>query len=203
MGFEELLGAIGEEAFRQRDAILAKAREEAEEVLREAAARREDTLRAARERAGPAAQAEALRILSQARLAARREVQAARSELVAAALADLEARLGRLLGAEAYPAVLRELLGECLAEAPGQGPAVLRCRRDDLTAVRDLARALGADAAVEEGPFPLGGVSAAFGPEGRFVCRNGLDDRLERLRPRLLQEAGRLLLGGQGAAAAP
>jgi hypothetical protein len=64
--------------------------------------------------------------------------------------------------------------------------------------VEEIGRSAGIEVTVEEVPFALGGVEAVLGPQGRCVVRNTLADRLERSRPLLLQEAGRLLFGGEG-----
>jgi vacuolar-type H+-ATPase subunit E/Vma4 len=196
MGFEDLIRAIGEEAGRQRQAILAGAEEEASAIVRQAEAVLPGGPAAVREKAEAAARGEAARMLSRARLAARREVLAARAEVIAETLRLLEERLTVLTGTVEYRALLERLLAECLAEAAG--PVTVRCRREDRAIVEDYARRGGFAVTVEEIPIPLGGVETASGREGRCVVRNTLADRLERSRPLLLQEAGRLLFGQGG-----
>ena len=192
MGFDELLQAIGEQACRQRETILGKAEVEAQAILREAAARRDATLRQARAHGESSACKAASRILSQARLQARREVQAGRHEVLEAALRAMERHLQRLIDTEAYRDILGRLLEECLKDA--DGPVTVCCRPEDRAAVEEHARRLVRDITIEEETsFPFGGVTAAFGPEGRVVCRNTFADRIERIRPLLLKEAARLL----------
>lgn len=195
MGFEDLIQAIGEEAGRQRRAIIAAAEEQARGIVGEA----ESGASRARPMAagGPetAARGEAARILSRARLAARREVLAARAAVLDDTLRALEERLSGMLGTPAYRAVLERLLDECLEGAVG--PVTVRCRPADREAVEEMLRGRGMEAAIEEHPFALGGVEAVIGAEGRCVVRNTIADRLERSRPLLLQEAGRLLFGGE------
>ena len=197
MGFEDLIRAIGEEAGRQRQAILAGAEEEARAIIRQAEAGPPAGLAGVRDGAEAAARGEVARILSRARLAARQEVLAARAEVITETLGILEERLRVLLGTAEYRAILERLLAECLAEAAG--PVTVRCRREDRAIVEDYAHRIGREITVEEVPLPLGGVEAVFGREGRCVVRNTLAERLERSRPLLLQEAGRLLFGQGGA----
>jgi len=196
MGFDELLQAIGQEAGRQRQAILAGADEEARAILARAAGAQPAELAASRAAADRRARAEAARILSRARLAARREVLAARAEVIAAALRLLEERIAALPGTAGYAVLLGRLVDECLEET--DGPVTIRCRSEDRAAVEEHARRAGRTLAVEEAALALGGVEAVFGPEGRCLVRNSFADRLERCRPLLLQEAGRLLFGGAG-----
>ncbi|HEY5998717.1 MAG TPA: V-type ATP synthase subunit E family protein, partial [bacterium] len=118
-------------------------------------------------------------------------------EVIAAALRGLEERLVGLRGTPAYEALLARLVDECLEDAAG--PVTIRCRPEDRGAVEEILRRRSAEAAIETAPLPLGGVEALLGPEGRCVVRNGLADRLEDARPLLLQEAGRLLFGAEGA----
>ncbi|HWR98142.1 MAG TPA: V-type ATP synthase subunit E [Candidatus Methanoperedens sp.] len=193
MGFEELLQAIGEEAGRQRSAILAGAEAEARAIVARAEAGLPAEFASLKAAAAAAARAEAARILSRARLAARREVLAARAEVIAAALRALEERLAALPAAGGYHVFLGRLVDECLAEAAD--PVTLRCRPEDRMVVEERARGSGREIAVEEVPLALGGVEAVFGPEGRCVVRNTFTERLERSRPLLLQEVGRLLFG--------
>lgn len=200
MGFEDLIRGIGEEAARQRQAILAAAEDEARAIVAEAEAAAGEQQAGAGGGAEAAARGEAARILSRARLAARRELLAARAEVIAAALRALEERLAALPGTPAYRGLLEELLAECLEGAAGA--VTIRCRPEDRAAVEEILRRRGTGAAIEEIPLALGGIEAVLGPEGRCVVRNSLADRLERARPLLLQEAGRLLFGG-GADARP
>jgi vacuolar-type H+-ATPase subunit E/Vma4 len=196
MGFEDLIRAIGEEAGRQRQAILAGAEEEARAIVRQAEDVLPGGLAGVREKAEAAARGEASRILSRARLAARREVLNARAEVIAETLRILEERLKVLIGTAGYRTLLERLLAECLADAAGS--ITVRCRCEDRAIVEEYARRCGFEITVEEVPLPLGGVEIAFGREGRCVVRNALADRLERARPLLLQEAGRLLFGTGG-----
>ena len=199
MGFPELIQAIGEQAVRQREAILSRAEEEARATIRQAEAGLPDLLRDARSRAEAGAREEASRILSRARLEARREVRAARHRVVEQVVQALEARLAGLPATAGYRAVLEALLAECLAETAG--PVTVRCRREDRAIAEEFARRQGRVVSIEETPLPLGGVESASGPDGRIVCRNGLADRLESARPIILQEAGRSLLGRSGGGA--
>lgn len=192
MGFDEVIGAIGEQAARQRAQIIARAEEEAGGLLREAEALRAATFRSVAARAEAAARAEGARIESRARLEARRLVQSARYALVAGALAALEALLAGFVGTAAYGEALERLLDEALEDA--EPPVVVRCRAEDRAAVEACGRRRGLAFAVEEAPFATGGVEVASGPDGRLVRRNSFADRMARARPLLLAEAGRGLL---------
>ena len=196
MGYPELIQAIGEQAARQREAILSRAGEEARAIVRQAEARLPDLLRDARARAEAGAREEASRITSRARLEARREVRAARQFVVEQAVRVLEVRLAGLPSTAGYRAILEGLLAECLAEATD--PVTVRCRREDRAVIEDAARRHGRVVSIEEADLPFGGVETASGPEGRLVCRNSLADRMESARSLILQEAGRHLLGRPG-----
>lgn len=193
MGYEELIQAIGEQARRQCDEILAHADEEARAVIRAAETQREGLLGSARARGAEAAAGEASRIVSAARIEARREISTAQIQVVEAALCALDVRLGGLMETREYREILGLLLAECLVES--SDPVTVRCRREDRQAVEEHARRLDRDVRIEEADMPLGGLETAAGPEGRFVCRNSIADRLEWARPLLLQEAGLILLG--------
>lgn len=196
MGTEELIFALGEPAARQREQILAQAAKEAEELLRQAEGRRESGIEKARARGAAAARQESARIESRARIGAKREVLAARYEVIERALAELERQLAALSGTDAYRPIFDALLAECLAES--DGPTVVRCRPEDCGLVEAYAARTGLSLAVEAAPFPLGGVETASGPGGARVCRNTFADRIEKIRPLLLQEAGRHLFGAAG-----
>lgn len=201
MGTEELIAALGEPAARQREQILAQAAKEADDLIRQAEGRRESVIEKARARGSAAARAESARIESRARIGAKREVLAARYEVIERALAELERRLAALAGTDAYPPIFDALLAECLAET--DGPTTVRCRPEDRGLVEAYAARSGRSLAVEAAPFPLGGVETASGPGGARVCRNSFADRIEKIRPLLLQEAGRLLFSPAGADARP
>jgi vacuolar-type H+-ATPase subunit E/Vma4 len=193
MGCDELIAAIGEAAARLREEILAAAEAEAGALVGRAEAERGGRLETARARGAAAARRESAQVESRARIGAKREVLAARYEVIERALAGLEARL-RALGATAqYRPVLEALLGECLAEC--SGAVVVRCRAEDRGIVEAYAQRHGLALAVEAADFPLGGVETASGPGGACVCRNTFADRIEKIRPQLLQEAGQLLFG--------
>lgn len=201
MSCDELIKAIGEQACRQRDEILARAEEEARAILRGAEERRKGLIEDARARGAAAARVEASRLLSQARLAARREALAARYQVIEQALGALEAQLERLPETESYREILVLLLDEILAA--NLDPVTVRCRPQDRPAIEEYARGRGRAISVEEVVFPSGGVEAVTGPEGRIVSRNTLADRMERIRPLLLQAAGRLLFEPEVAGAGP
>lgn len=197
MGCEELIQAIGEKARGLREEILARAAAEARAITREAEGKRDGLLSNARARGAADARGEASGIVSSARLQARRELLAARHEKIESVLQALETQLGQFSSTAAYRGVLGVLLAECLAESPA--PVTVRCRPEDLALVAELARRQGREIRVEETDLPGGGVETVAGTEGRFVCRNTLAERMERARPLLLQEAGRLLFGPQAA----
>lgn len=196
MGCEELIAAIGEAASRQRDEILAQAAKEAEALVRHAEGQRDLRLEKARTRGAAAGRREGSRIESRARIGAKREILAARYEMIERTLRALEGRLCAQFGTGEYHQALESLLAECLAEA--DGPVVVRCRPEDQGIVEEYARRNGLAVAVEHVPLPLGGVETASGPDGSFVCRNSFADRIEKIRPQLLQEARRLLFGETG-----
>ena len=168
MGFDELLQAIGEEAGRQRQAILAGADEEARAIVARAGAAQPAELDAARAAADRRARAEAARILSRARLAARREVLAARAEVIAAALHALEERIAALPGTAGYRALLGRLVDECLEEAAG--PVTVRCRREDRAAVEEHARRAGMRPRSRRPPSPSAASRSSSAPRGAASC---------------------------------
>lgn len=199
MGFEDLIGSIGEEAARQRGAILGRAEAEAREIIRSAEVAGAMLLEGVRERGAAAARSEVARVISRARLAARREVLAARHRLVEEAFRALDERLRAFVASPAYGATLGLLLRE---SAEGYaGTCTVRCRTVDRAVLERHARTLELEATFEDEPLRLGGVEIATGPDGRVVFRNGLADRLEAARPWLLQEAGREIFGDGGSGA--
>lgn len=196
MGCDELIAAIGESAARQREEILAQAETQAQALISEAEGQRDALIEKARARGAAAGRAEGSRIESRARIGAKREILKARYEVIEATLSALERRLRDLAGTAEYRPVLESLLAECLEESSGS--VVVRCRPEDRELVEDYGGRNGLAIAVEEAPFPLGGVETAAGPDGSCVCRNTFVDRMEKIRPLLLQEAGRLLFGAGG-----
>lgn len=190
-GCEELIRTIGERVCLQREEILGRAEADSRTIIREAEAQREGRLERARIRGEAAARKEASRLASQARIDARREVLAARYEIIEEAMRLLEVELRAFLETEDYRKLVGLLLAEGLAET--SAPVTVRCRGEDRRTVEDYALRNGLGISVAESPFPLGGVEIVAGPEGRFIVRNTIADRIDALRPRLLQEANRLL----------
>lgn len=190
MGWPELLQALEAEAGREAQAVLARARAEADRVVAEAGGAAEGflaTVRAREAEASARARRAALARLEAERTRERlveehRLLEALRREALARALAEADEPL------------LARLIGEVLAWAP-DGPLVLEVDPGDEAAARAVLAADHGDllprVAVEAAPARRGGVLLRAGP---LTLDDTLPARLERAAAALAPDLARTLL---------
>lgn len=186
MALTELLGALEAEAAAEMDRLQADARAEATRIVEVA----QGEAHAIGERVRLAGEEELLREvegrLAAARLASTAQLRRTREECINTLLDALRDRLRSIRDADAYPAILRELLEEGLAMLPSA--TVVRVDPRD----RSLAVAALAHLEVELRVAPtlrvMGGVEVDD-DDGR-TARNTLEERLHNATPAL-----RLLFG--------
>lgn len=163
----------------QVNSLLAQARMEAQEIEQECTAS-----------ASFPANAERARILHRAHLESLRIVGEVRADLVETAIARTREGLAAFRGEPSYPAVLRRLAQEALAELDmgGADNAILLADPRDKTWLTGILYDLGLDLPVSYELSCWGGLIAKS-QDGRVVVTNTLESRLERateyLRSRL------------------
>jgi vacuolar-type H+-ATPase subunit E/Vma4 len=185
MPLEHLLTALERDAAAQAEALLAAARAEVANIVRDAdarLARRRSDLLGSREAELRGAAAAAL---GEARRASRATVLEARERLLERVLAAARAMLPDALASAAYRAALPDHLTEGL-RAIGDGPAVIRCPESLVPAVQ-AAVAARQNASVRADPTSGSGVIVATA-DGAVEADGTLEGRLERVRPRLALE---------------
>jgi V/A-type H+-transporting ATPase subunit E len=192
VGHEELIRHLIRTAETRRDAILARAREEAAKIGEDARRKSETVarnLRAASDRESGPTRA---RGMNRARRQAGEGMLRARAAIVDAVLARVEERLPLLLAEARFPDVAERLYREILPELP-PGNVVLRV--DEAT--RAVLQLSVSDARIRFEPLPeseIGGVEASD-EDGTFLVRNTLRSRFVKARPDLLVELWRRLPG--------
>jgi vacuolar-type H+-ATPase subunit E/Vma4 len=174
---EEQIRAIEQNAYAQVRQILAEARLEAQQIQEEACT--EAAAPSIRERA---------RLIHRARLEFLRITGSAREALVDAAVEQTRGRLAVLRAGSSYPAALRRLTQEALAElagSPGEaGNVWLEADPRDRELLEKILPDLGLELPVSYELDCRGGLAARSEDE-RVVVINTLEARLERALPYL------------------
>lgn len=187
MSLQAILDAIyasGEDQIRE---VEARAQAQVREILAQAQAEGQRLREEARARAAAPAVGERARILQQARLEALQIVGDVREALVNAALSRTREYLAGMRSDAAYPATLRRLAEEALAELgplEGAGGARLEADRRDRELLEGLLLDLRLDLSVSYELNGWGGLIAKS-EDGRVVVINSLEARLERATPYL------------------
>jgi vacuolar-type H+-ATPase subunit E/Vma4 len=192
VGYEELIRHLIRTAETRRDAILARAGEEAAKITEDARRTSETVERDGRDAADREASLARNRSMNRARQEANEARLRARAEVVDAVLARVEERLPLLLDEPRYRAVAEGLYREILPELPA-GNVVLRA--DGVTRAA-LERSV-SDARIRFEPLPeteIGGVEASD-EDATFLLRNTLRSRYVKARPALMVELWRRLPG--------
>lgn len=189
-----MMDLLEREAEAERQRILAEARQQAEQFVRQAEAEADALLEAQRRRV--AAEVEAARVRAQgvAHLRATSTVLEAKDQMLEEVFQRAGRELDRVTRDPArYGTVLRGLLREAVAGF--QGPVVVECAEEDVREVEAAAREVGVtvvqvrpDSAVRAGVRVLS-------EDGRFVVENTLGSRLQRARQALLAEVADILWG--------
>jgi V/A-type H+/Na+-transporting ATPase subunit E len=201
VSLEAILDAIRASGAVAVAEIQQQARDEAGTILAEARTEAEKVRRAACTRTALPAQRERARIIHRARLLHLRTVGDAREAAIDAALGQARRCLAAGRSDPRYPAVLRRLTEEALAELEGSLEDVARARleadpRDEAL----LARLLGEQDLSVHVNYELdcwGGLIARS-EDGRIVVINTLESRLERATPFLRRYLAALFAGGEG-----
>lgn len=193
-GMDGIAEAVLRKVRAEADGILAEAKATAEATVANARGQRDARLAAERARLIEAANAEAARITAQSALSSRRELAAAKAEIVEEVFA---AARDSLAGAAAAPDDLASLIAEGLAALGRQTARVLVSARDLATVKEMLAadRTLG-ERITEVKEAAIDGGAIVEDPAGSPRVDNSYGTRLAMLRPAMLVEIGRTLLGG-------
>ena len=185
------------------DAVLAKVRQEAEELRRAAQAEAEKELEAARRRREQRLEAkqrqvraeaehEVARILAQATMHARNTVAAAKAEVIEQVVARCrEALAGQAAGPEALAVLLEEAveaIGSAEALRLGVAKRELKAARKHVESDESLAARI--DEVIER---PLSGGVVVETADGALLVDNSYEARLQMLMPRVLARLGRKL----------
>jgi len=190
MALSDILDAIRAESQETATGILAAAEAEAARLLDQA---REEASREERRLAASKdeqARLERSRIISRAHLEAAQKRRAAREQVYLLALDGVVQRIEALRASPEYRAVLATLFDEAIAVLPS--PAAVRVDPADVELVGAILAARDIDLAIEPEVAPLGGILVVA--EGRTVD-NTLRSRLERADEHLRYVAGELIPG--------
>ena len=186
MALVELLAGLEAEAAAETARLEAETRAEAERIV-EAARSEAQALREQAARAGEnELQREAEQRRAAARLAAAAVVREAHEQAFRDVLAEVRARLEELRERPGYRALLRALIGECLAALPAA--TVLRVDARDERLAAGLLGELEVELRIVADLETAGGVELEH-DDGRAV-RNTVEERLANAEPTL-----RLLFG--------
>lgn len=182
MSLQAILTAIYAAGEIQIDEIATRAQAQVDELLAQAQTNGQRLRKQAYAQAVQPAVAERARILHQARLEALQIVSDAREALVDAALFRTRERLTELRSDPAYPAALRRLAEEALAElGSSELAAGARLKADprDRKLLEDLLCDLQPELVIAYELNSWGGI-VAESEDGRVVVINDLETRLER-----------------------
>lgn len=172
---EAAVEEIETRASEQASELLAKAQLEAQQIEEDVCAK--EVMPAFRERA---------RIIHRARLEGLRITGNVREALIDAALSQARGRLSSLRSSTIYPAVLRRLTQETLAELEGSLEEVRLCRLEadprDQKLLENVLDDIGLNLPVSYTRDCWGGLIGQS-QDGRVVVINTLESRLERATP--------------------
>lgn len=186
------------------EAILGKAKAEAEEIIREAEAKAGERIESAREqfntrlgaekaRLVEAAESEVARIQAQASIKIRQELLKAKNEIIKEITGRTKKRLGSIPGSSGLAVnQIREGI-----EAIGSDGVIVYVSPGDFTEVKNILkkdRELSAKIR-EIRERDISGGAVVEDAEGRFSIDNSWDTRLETLLPRILPEISKELFG--------
>lgn len=190
MAIEDILKALEEQAEADCERILDEARAHAEAIVADGEREAREIRDAAGRRAEHAAATRAERLVNAARLEAKLAVSAARGEAVVGVFDEAAKRLGNLRSDPSYEQYFMALAAEALAGIDGQ--VLLRVAHEDERLAESAARFARVSATVDASLPTAGGV-VVEARAGRYVRRNTLEDRLERVRERLFSDVARVL----------
>ena len=185
MSLQAILTAIYAAGENRVDEIATHARAQVAELLAQAEEDGQRLRKEARAQAVQPAAAERARILHQARLEALQIVGDAREALVDMALSRTRDGLTKLRSGPTYPATLRRLAEEALAELGSSEIAAgarLKADSRDRKLLEDLFCDLDPELAIAYELHSWGGI-VAESEDGRIVVTNDLENRLERGTP--------------------
>ncbi len=190
MALEDILRAMEKQAWAEISRVRANAEAEAAAIN----AKAEDDARTVKARhlasVVPRLENERARLLNSAKLAAMREVMAAREALLEEAIAAAQREIRLARENSDYPHYLTLLVAEVVAELGAELCIVVDARDEAL--VRRIAADLGLKAQVSVGLNTAGGLEAST-PDGRVLVRNTFEARLERSQRYLRREIASLL----------
>jgi vacuolar-type H+-ATPase subunit E/Vma4 len=190
MAIEEILEALEEQAEAECERLLEDARGHAELIVADAEREAREIRDAAERKAEHAASTRAERLVNAARLEAKLAVSAARGEAVVGVFDEAAQRLGAMRSDPAYDDLFMALAAEALAGIDGK--VLLRVAREDESLAESAARFAGVSATVDA-TLPTAGGLVVEANASRYVRRNTLEDRLERVRERLFSDVARVL----------
>jgi len=182
MGLAELLAALQDDAQDETARLDRDASTQAQQIVADAKQRARALHSEPVEAAEVRAAAEAVTLLSSARLEAGRILRGAREVAFRAILDDVRDRLAALRDDPAYPSVFGALVRESLVALP-TGRALRIDPLDEVIAARVLRELERSDLTLDVCLRTLGGVELAS-PDGRLL-RNTLEERLANAQPEL------------------
>lgn len=192
MALEEILEALDGEAEAERERVERRAQAQAARILEEAKAEAEELKAKEREKALLGLEAQKARILSAAKLEVKRAIAKAKEEIIAQVFEDVNAKLAGLGAQSDYRGVLEKLVQQAVAAA--NGDSVVVARNEDEALVRELVANIGAGCSVEGGLKGLGGVMVRTAGDS-VTIDNSIDSRLEKASRLLRPEVTSTLFG--------
>jgi len=192
MALEEILEALEGEADAERGRVEKRAEAQAARILEEARTEADDLKAKERQKAMIGVEAQKARILSAAKLEVKRQVAKAKEEIVSGVFDEVNAKLAGLGKQADYGRILEKLLQQAVSQA--NGDSVVVARKEDEAMVRDLVARLAAGCRVETGFDGLGGVLVRTAG-GSVTIDNTIDSRLDKAVRVLRPEVTSVLFG--------
>lgn len=193
MAIEDILRALDDQADAERADIEQRAQVEADTIIteaREQAARIRDQRM---DRVKSVVEPKAQTIVNAARLANKRDLEAARAAAVSDVFDKAGERLSGLRSDSAkYESVMRGLIEEAVSDA--NGDSVLQVDPADRELAAALTQRLNVSCTLEAAQIPYGGVTVLSGG-GRVARKNTLRDRLELVRAGSSSAVAEILFG--------
>lgn len=191
MGLEDILAALREESAEEVEQITGRAEAEAARILKEARERAEKAERLAASSRDAKLTADSEVVLSRASLNVERRLRDTSEGIYQKVLSRAADRLEQHRHTDDYPATLRALLDECLAFLPEA--RIVRCDPRDVEILEPLVARLRPPADLEPVLESWGGLELSDG-RGSLV-RNTLDRRFDRADAELRKRVGDLVPG--------
>lgn len=192
MGLEQIIKILEEEAGKEQEEILSRAKERANKLLEQARAEAKQIEDREIERVTSALKGEQAKTINIAKLYVKKETVRTKEELIEKAFLQAAEQLKEFRKSKDYLLVFRKLLKEVVANT--EGKILVSADKRDSKLAQETLEEMGVDYKLEPTLRSLGGAKVTTS-DGRITLVNTLDSRLEKARQILKPEVTKTLFG--------